>query len=278
MTTFIKYNKNINISITGTPLTASHNSALIPQNVANRIDLVGPSFISYSHKELLNKLSGHGLQVSYRYTRSPHLYSSAMVSIELQFINQGTEEIANIQMGQKSLPPGMHMQEFAPVNMLAPGQCATSVMGVDFNDSTHAIDFEITSNSGTSRVTFKPIIGELVRSIQISESMFKEERLKLRGMNEHQTKLKFNRDSIDVNLLKQKLFECINVASITNNTEQLIYNFAGQTMTSKSLVLITCDWSQTPEDLIIQVNCEKMVIGSMVLNEITNYLNTNFKV
>ncbi|KAM7350501.1 adaptor related protein complex 3 subunit ruby isoform 2-T3 [Cochliomyia hominivorax] len=262
----------------GTPLAATNTAALIPQPMANRIDLVGPSHISYHHKELLNKLSGRGLQVSYRYTRSPHLYSSAMVSIELQFINQGTEEITNIQMGQKSLPPGMQMQEFAPINTLCPGQCATSVMGVDFNDSTHAIDFEICSSNGTSRVTFKPIIGELIRSVHISESLFKEERLKLRGMNEHQTKLKMKQNAIEPTTLKQKIFECINVAALTsNNTDNPVYNFVGQTMTSKSLVLISCDWSQTPDELVLQVNCEKMVIGSMVLNEITSYLNNAFK-
>lgn len=252
-------------------------STLIPQNAANRLELVGPSYISYNHKELLNKLSGHGLQVSYRYTRSPHLYSSSMVSIELQFINQSSEEISNIQMGQKSLPPGMQMQEFAPINLLNPGQKATSILGVDFNDSSHAIDFEITSDKGTSRVAFKPIIGELVRSVQISETMFTEERLKLRGMNEHQTKLKINSEHVKLTTLKQKIFECLNVACLTQNAvDTKIHYFVGQTMTSKSLVLLTFDWSQT-DDLMIQVNCEKMVIGSMVLNELTNYLNSTLK-
>ncbi|XP_073834874.1 adaptor related protein complex 3 subunit ruby [Musca autumnalis] len=261
----------------GTPMTALQ-STLLPQNAANRLELVGPSYIAYNHKELLNKLSGHGLQVSYRYTRSPHLYSSSMVSIELQFVNQSAEEITNIQMGQKSLPPGMQMQEFAPVNQLQPGQCATSILGVDFNDSTHAIDFEITSDKGTSRVALKPIIGELIRSVQISETMFKEERLKLRGMNEHQTKLKLNNEFIKLASLKQKIFECINVAYLSPQSppEQNIHYFVGQTMTSKSLVLLTCDWSNS-EELQLQVNCEKMVIGSMVLNELTNYLNTALK-
>uniref|UniRef100_A0A1I8Q589 AP-3 complex subunit beta n=1 Tax=Stomoxys calcitrans TaxID=35570 RepID=A0A1I8Q589_STOCA len=259
----------------GTPMTALQTS-LMPQNAANRLELVGPSYISYTHKELLNKLSGNGLQVSYRYTRSPHLYSSSMVSIELQFINQSTDEISNIQMGQKSLPPGMQMQEFAPINLLNPGQCATRILGVDFNDSSHAIDFEITSNKGTSRVAFKPLIGELVRSVQINETMFREERLKLRGMNEHQTKLKLHSEEVKIPVLKQKTFECINVACLTPNPTDPINYFVGQTMTSKSLVLITFDWSQS-DDLMIQVNCEKMVIGSMVLNELTNYLNSTLR-
>ncbi|XP_075154843.1 adaptor related protein complex 3 subunit ruby [Haematobia irritans] len=260
----------------GTPMT-SLQSGLMPQNAANRLELVGPSYISYSHKELLNKLSGHGLQVSYRYTRSPHLYSSSMVSVELQFVNQSSDEISNIQMGQKSLPPGMQMQEFAPINLLNPGQCGTCILGVDFNDSSHAIDFEIISSKGTSRVAFKPAIGELIRSVQISETMFKDERLKLRGMNEHQTKLKLRIDVIKMATLKQKIFECINVACLSQvETDTSVQYFVGQTMTSKSLVLLTCDWSQT-EELMIQVNCEKMVIGSMVLNELTNYLNSTLR-
>lgn len=259
-------------------MTAMQTSGLMPQNAANRVDLVGASCVAFHHKELLNKLSGHGLQVSYRYSRSPHLYSSSMVSIELQFVNQSADEICNIQMGQKSLPPGMHMQEFAPISQLNPGQRATSVLGVDFNDSTHAIDFEITSDKGSCRVTFKPHVGELVRSVQISEVMFKEERLKLRGMNEHQTKLKLNKEKVNSMSLKQKIFECVNVACVSSHgSEEPVHLFVGQTMTSKSLVLITCDWSQSNDELLLQVNCEKMVIGSMILNELTNYLNTEFK-
>lgn len=37
----------------------------------------------------------------YRFTRSPHLFSPAMVSIELTFTNLGTEELRDIRVGQK---------------------------------------------------------------------------------------------------------------------------------------------------------------------------------
>uniref|UniRef100_A0A1A9WCN6 AP-3 complex subunit beta n=1 Tax=Glossina brevipalpis TaxID=37001 RepID=A0A1A9WCN6_9MUSC len=264
-----------------TPIAPIQTIGFVPPSAEGRVDLVGPSYISYNYKELLNKLSAHGLQINYRYTRSPHLYSSSMVSIELQFSNQGVEEINNIQMDQKTLPRGMRMQEFTPINILTPGQFAIGILGVDFNDSTHALVFEICSSLGTKRISFKPLIGELVRSVQLSEVMFKEERTKLRGMNEHQTKLLLNENVFDVLGLKQKIFECVNVALIgqeISDHQQQLY-FAGQTMSSKSLLLITCSWSQqlNGDNLIFQVNCEKMIIGSMILNELVQYVKVSFK-
>jgi hypothetical protein len=36
-----------------------------------------------------------------RFTRSPHLFSPAMVSVELTFTNLGTEELKDIRVSQK---------------------------------------------------------------------------------------------------------------------------------------------------------------------------------
>ncbi|XP_018794650.1 PREDICTED: AP-3 complex subunit beta-2 [Bactrocera latifrons] len=260
----------------GTPLSGA--VGLLPVSAANRIELVGPSHIEFKHRELLNKLSGHGLQVSYRFTRSPHLYSAAMVSIELQFINLTNDEITNIHLSQQTLPHGMQLNEFAPLQCLQPQQMGTSVLGIDFNDSTHAVELEISTSAGKSRVTLKPPVGELVRSVQIGEAYFKEERTKLRGMNEHQSRLQLQRESVDLATLKQRIFECINVAHLPSNDSKDVLYFVGQTMNSKSLVLITLDWQAAEgAHLTLVVNCEKMVIGSMVLNELRNALSLAFQ-
>ncbi|KAI8035501.1 AP-3 complex subunit beta-2 [Drosophila gunungcola] len=260
----------------GTPLMAGQAAPLQPQHARNRVELVGPSHIEFKHKELLNKVSGHGLQLAYRFTRSPHLYSSSMCSIELQFQNRGEQEITAIRLGASTLPAGMQLNEFAPVTILQPQQTASGVLGVDFNDSTHALDLEIISSAGTSRLQLKPPVGELVRSVQIGESCHREERAKLRGMNEHQCELRgLRRDLIDVSALRQKVFECINVAHTHSSSGGQLHCFAGQTLSSKSLVLLTLHW-QTEESLTLLVNCEKMVIGSMVLNELRNALQLSF--
>ncbi|EDW25787.1 GL14315 [Drosophila persimilis] len=260
----------------GTPLIGGQAAPLQPQHARNRIELVGPSHIEFKHKELLNKVSGHGLQLAYRFTRAPHLYSSSMCSIELQFHNRGEKEIASIRLGQQTLPAGMQLNEFNPVTMLQPQQMASGILGVDFNDSTHAIDLELLSSAGSSRVQLKPPVGELVRAVQIGESCHREERAKLRGMNEHQCELRgMQREMVDVAALKQKVFECINVAHTHSSPTAQVHCFAGQTLSSKSLVLLTLQW-QTDEALTLLVNCEKMVIGSMVLNELRNALQLSF--
>ncbi|KAH8289282.1 hypothetical protein KR054_002960 [Drosophila jambulina] len=260
----------------GTPLVTGQAAPLQPQHARNRVELVGPSHIEFKHKELLNKVSGHGLQLGYRFTRAPHLYSSSMCSIELQFQNRGEKEITAIRLGQTTLPPGMQLNEFAPVTALQAQQTASGILGVDFNDSTHAVDLELVSSAGSSRLQLKPPVGELVRSVQIGESCHREERAKLRGMNEHQCELRgLRRDLIDVSALRQKVFECINVAHTHSSASGQLHCFAGQTLSSKSLVLLTLHW-QTEEALTLLVNCEKMVIGSMVLNELRNALQLSF--
>jgi len=50
------------------------------------------------------------------------------------------------------------------------------------------------------------------------------------------------------------------------------YRFAAYTLASKSLVLVTVKFIDT-EQLEVCVNCEKMVIGSILLNE----FKSNFK-
>jgi hypothetical protein len=50
-----------------------------------------------------------------------------------------------------------------------------------------------------------------------------------------------------------------------------VFRFAGQTLSSKSLVLVTIKTLEN-EKANVSVNCEKMVIGSMLLNEIKSFL------
>ncbi|KAH8270961.1 hypothetical protein KR044_005149 [Drosophila immigrans] len=256
--------------------TPGLQATLQPQQARNRIELVGASHTEFKHKPLLNKVQGHGLQLSYRFTRSPHLYAATMCSIELQFENRSDHELTSIRMGQQTLPVGMQLSEFAPIAQLQPEQLASGVLGVDFNDTTHAIDFELVTSAGVARVQLKPPVGELVRAVHIGESLHREERAKLRGMNEHQCEVRgLQRELLDVTALKQKVYECINVAHTFSSTTGQLHCFAGQTLSSKSLVLLTLQW-QTDDALTLLVNCEKMVIGSMVLNELRNALQLSF--
>nr|CAD7396285.1 unnamed protein product [Timema cristinae] len=247
-----------------TPLTSPVVSMSIQPTSASYIPLV-PT-------ELVNKMAGGGLSVSSRFTRSPHLFSPAMVSIELTFTNLGADDITDIKVGSKNLSPGMSMHDFAPVSILPIGATLPGTIGVDFNDSTHPLSFEIVlGDERNCRVILKPPVGELVRPVIMPEALFVTEQNKLRGMNEHSGGVTLPPTCGNQKQLCQRVFEAANVAAIPS-TELDTLRFAGQTLSSKSLVLVTVKRPESAAQANISINCEKMVVGSMLLNEIKSHL------
>nr|CAD7200958.1 unnamed protein product [Timema douglasi] len=247
-----------------TPLTSPVVSMSIQPTSASYIPLVST--------ELVNKMAGGGLSVSSRFTRSPHLFSPAMVSIELTFTNSGADDITDIRVGSKNLSPGMSMHDFAPVSILPIGATLPGTIGVDFNDSTHPLSFEIVlGDERNCRVILKPPVGELVRPVIMPEALFVTEQNKLRGMNEHSGGVTLPPTCANQKQLCQRVYEAANVAAIPS-TELDTLRFAGQTLASKSLVLVTVKRPESAAQANISINCEKMVIGSMLLNEIKSHL------
>lgn len=251
-------------------LTPMSGTANVPLITSSRFELVGPIHVSLDKRELLNKTNSHGLQINYRFTRAPHLYSAKMVSIELTFHNESTNEMENIHLSDKlSVPANVSVCDFAPIAKLAVDQRVQGIVGVDFNDSTQPISFGIKSSVGSAKVSLKTSVGELIRAVRLAEATFKEEQVHLRGMNEHTCKLDVCPTTAAI---QHKIFEVANLALCANNSTENgdVLLFAGQTMSSQSLVLVTVDRSSDGNAITITVNCEKMVIGSMLLNEIKN--------
>lgn len=259
------------ITPAGPVMTPSFGGFLTPmtQNIStpssNRIELVGPNHIPLNSSELINKVNGYGLGVTYRFTRAPHLFSSTMVSIELHFTNHSNDVIEDIKMGEKTLSPGMQLNEFAAIPGLQPKSTVQRTLGIDFNDSSQPVSFDIVTKTNSCRATIKTTVGEFIRAVLMNENVYNEERCKLRGMNEHSVSIPLNTTISDVRLLQQRIHEYANVASVPSSQQNNLH-FAGQTLSSQSLVLVTIEIGD--EKAAIMVNCEKMVVGSMLLNEI----------
>lgn len=252
-------------------LTPLSNAAGIgtTSGTSSRFELVGPVHVSLDKRELLNKTNSYGLQINYRFTRAPHLYSAKMVSIELTFHNESNNDLENINLSNRSsLPANVSVCDFAPIAKLMPGQCVQGIVGVDFNDSTQPISFEVQSSAGNAKVSLKTRVGELIRAVRMTEATFKEEQVRLRGMNEHSCKIDTSATTASI---QHSIFGVANLALIANNnnSDGDVLLFAGQTMSSQSLVLVTVE-RIGDNGITITVNCEKMVIGSMLLNEIKN--------
>lgn len=81
--------------MTLTPLVSNLNTC------KSNYQIVNPTFIPNKNIELLNRITGKGLQITYKYTRTPHLFSSNMVNIALTFYNGSNEVINDIKVGQK---------------------------------------------------------------------------------------------------------------------------------------------------------------------------------
>ncbi|KAK0178208.1 hypothetical protein PV328_002181 [Microctonus aethiopoides] len=253
-------------------MTPSLGGFLTPINptIINGVMEVSSAFTPIRKVELINKISGRGMRVESRFTRCQHLISSTLVSVELTFFNGGNSTITNIHIGNKNLPSGMSIQDFSPIAVLKPNITISSTLGINYNDSTQSanfnIDFTINDETHVSPVNLKAPVGEIIRAVQLPENMFITEKEKLKGMNEHSTKIIFTGDKKE---LSQKIIEAANLAMISNENNFL--RFAGHTLTSKSLILVTIKLLDN-QQIELNVNCEKMVIGSMLLNEIKGHL------
>lgn len=265
------------IAPSGPIMTPSLGGFLSPianaaSGAGSRYELVGPSYIPLAKNELLNKINGHGLQIHYRFTRSPHLFSGRMVSIELTLKNDSTKELESIRVGDKSaLGSGVQLNDFAPIAKLYPGQAVQCVLGVDFNDSTQSVGFEIATSEGNARVSLKASIGEIIRSISIGENVFRDEQARLCGMNEHSASVAVG-EAATIAAIRGKVFDVANVAALAHTGSSHTLLFAGQTMASQSLVLVSISLDPNERKAELTVNCEKMVVGSMLLNDIKSAL------
>ncbi|XP_043235476.1 AP-3 complex subunit beta-2-like isoform X1 [Amphibalanus amphitrite] len=245
---------------------------------ADTIELVSAQFVPSEYRELVNPITGSGLQVRYRYTRAPHLYSAAMTSVELSFTNTTQQEMTDIHVGQKTLTAGLTLHEFAPVSLLAPGGTVGSTLGVDFRDSTHAARFDIvTGGSRTVPVSLAAPMGEILRPVTMSDDLFQRRRAQLRGMNEAGGSVTPACCPTPSDVRKLVL-AAVNVAALSSDTgdNERQLRFAGQTMSSGTLVLITVGLPAADAGdgaaVTVTVNCEKMVVGNMLLKELKTQL------
>ncbi|CAH0562703.1 unnamed protein product [Brassicogethes aeneus] len=246
-----------------TPSMGGFLTPSTPNEQTSSMHVTQPSFVNTKPLELLNRLNGRGLSATYRFTRCPHLYSPSMTNVNIVFTNTTAEDVTDIRLGKKNLASGMALHEFACISKLPPNCTLPATLGVDFNDTTQPANFEITSSLGNFNVCIKPTIGELLRPLKVPKDLFIEKQGKLKGMNEYSSTLsncKYN--------LADRICETANLS--LSHAENDLYRFAGQTLTSSNLTLVTV---QNAEKIKITVNCENTIFGSVLLNELLNSLN-----
>eukprot|EP00095_Tigriopus_kingsejongensis_P009742 maker-scaffold1553_size35894-snap-gene-0.10 protein:Tk09742 transcript:maker-scaffold1553_size35894-snap-gene-0.10-mRNA-1 annotation:"ap-3 complex subunit beta-2" len=222
---------------------------------------------------LLNKMTSGGLQVMYRYTRSAHLYSPHMCNLELTLANLGDCELVDLKIGGKNMAPGMALHEFPGIVSMDQGSSNTVTLGINFNDTTQAAKFDLVASGRCFQVKIDPSMGELIRPVAMPENLFNTEQNKLKGMNEVLVSLSLPSANANKDTVKRKVFEMANVAQVPSSEDDIL-KFAAQTLAAKALLLITIKLAHSGEDNEAQltINCEKIVIGSMLGKELKGAL------
>ncbi|ESO12816.1 hypothetical protein HELRODRAFT_62184, partial [Helobdella robusta] len=241
-------------------------------NVVVEFVVVGSTLGPRPAKELLNRMSGAGISIYYSFSRTISIFCPSMVSIELVISNEGDTVVENIRMGDKKLGSGMSMQDFTEIAKLAPGNKSTVVLLVDFNDTTQSAQFEVCCGDKKNNLSISPPVGEIIRPHTVNEKEFFTMQGKLGGMNENSFTLANVSEDVAKNpqQLCNRIFKVANILLVPCQKEH-VYLFAGRTASSKADVLVSISVKDQSK-VNVKVNCDKIVIGSMLAKDIKESL------
>ncbi|KAF7214665.1 AP-3 complex subunit beta-2 isoform X5 [Nothobranchius furzeri] len=267
-----------------TPISTLLSNSLVTdlEGLSLSDSVLAPSTITPSGTlksyELLHRITGEGLSVEYCFGRQPFSPDANMVAVQLQFTNNSTSETKNLHMKDVKLQSGMRVKEFPEIELLPAGDTASAVMGIDFCDSTQAANLQLCTSTRKFFVSIQPPVGELMRPVFLTENEFKREQGQLMGMNELTEKLILDAKYRNEHAIVQRVTTAAHLSRVPCGSDNECspsvpppdhpaHRFAGRTVTSGSLVLVTV---ATGEEGVAQltVNCEKMVIGTMLVKDI----------
>ncbi|XP_051898504.1 AP-3 complex subunit beta-2 isoform X2 [Pristis pectinata] len=254
------FSKSLNLDLQGLNLS---NSSL-PSEVSS------PSLGKVKTYELLHRLTGEGLSVRYHFTRRPFSPDQAMVSVQMQFTNNSEMEIRHLRINEPKLHSGMRMHGFKEIDVLPPGDVALETMGIDFCDSTQAANFQLCSQTRQFYMSIQPPVGELMMPVFMTENSFKKEQGKLLGMNEINEKLTLAEQCQSDQAIVQRVMSTANLGRVPCGQSNE-YRFAARTVSGGALVLVTLV-TKDGSTAQLTVNCEKMVIGTMMAKDIMEAL------
>ncbi|XP_059391915.1 AP-3 complex subunit beta-2-like [Carassius carassius] len=221
--------------------------------------------------ELLHRITGEGLAVEYCFSRQPFSPDPNMVAVQIQFTNNTNSETKNLHIEEPRLQSGMRIREFAEIDVLAAGESVTVVMGIDFCDSTQAANFQLCTHTSKFFASIQPPVGELMTPVFLTENDFKKEQGKLMGMNEISEKLTLGEKCVNEHAIVERVTATANLTRVPCGSDKEC-RFAGKTVSSSCLVLVNVS-TKEGGGAQLTVNCEKMLIGTMLVKDIMQALS-----
>ncbi|KAM9518230.1 AP-3 complex subunit beta-1 isoform 2-T2 [Salvelinus alpinus] len=261
---------------TPAPVTQHKSSVLSPSllgdleglslsNVSSTIQVRGPAFVPEKSHDLLHRMTGKGLSAQYQFPRQPCLYQPTMVSVQISLTNTTDHPLEQIHIGDRS-PTGLNIHCFNTIESLEPEASVTVFMGIDFNDSTQAANFQLCTKEDHFSVSIQPAIGELFLPITMTELDFRKEQGKLLGMNESSATITMAAENMTSQPISRPVATVANLGVVPSGQDN-VHRFAGKTASSGAVVLVTVELRESSTALIT-INTEKSVMGSMLLRDL----------
>uniref|UniRef100_A0AAY4EK78 AP-3 complex subunit beta n=1 Tax=Denticeps clupeoides TaxID=299321 RepID=A0AAY4EK78_9TELE len=233
------------------------------------VQVSSPVFVPMSSHELLHRMTGKGLAAQYHFPRQPCIYGNKMVSVQLTLTNSSDHTLEDISIGEKT-SSGQNIHRFSSIERLEPGASVTVSMGIDFNDSTQAANFQLCTKEDQFSVSIQPVVGELFLPVTMTEQDFRKEQGKLQGMNETSATITMAPENTSNQALSKKMVSVANMGVVPTGEDSL-YRFAAKSVSSGDLVLVSVDLTDSSSGRLT-INTEKTVIGSMLLRDLKTAL------
>jgi hypothetical protein len=192
----------------------------------------------------------------------------------------------------------VNIEGFHDIDVLPTGAIIISSIGIDFNDKTQPALFDISFDGRqlSTPLSIACHVGEVIEPKFLNEQEFNQNLSRLRGMNEIIDNIDISEvqmKKLNFTTLQTKVVQCANVSSVPSGSgdsttyryEQkkkqifrfnnfFISRFSGQTISSKSLILLTIQLN-IPESIInLTINADRIVLATMLLKEIKQTLSS----
>nr|XP_029505955.1 AP-3 complex subunit beta-1-like [Oncorhynchus nerka] len=263
---------------TPAPVTQHKSSVLSPSllgdleglslsNVSSTIQLSGPAFVPEKSHDLLHRMTGKGLSAQYQFPRQPCLYQPTMVSVQISLTNTTDHPLEQIHIGDRS-PTGLNIHCFNTIECLEPEASVTVFIGIDFNDSTQAANFQLCTKEDHFSVSIQPAIGELLLPITMTELDFRKEQSKLLGMNESSATITMAAENMTSQPISRPVATVANLGVVPSSQDN-VHRFAvSRTSSSSGAVVLVMVELRESSTALITINTEKSVMGSMLLRDL----------
>ncbi|CAF4272754.1 unnamed protein product, partial [Rotaria sordida] len=172
--------------------------------------------------DCLNRITGQGLQIQYRFPRTPFQQSSNMVHVELIFTNTTTNKDIHAIKFYKS-KSNINIQGFNQIDLLPSGVSIVTSIGIDFNDKTQPASFDILydDNLIPTSLTILCHVGELIEQKFLNDQQFNQNLGRLRGMNEIMDSVNVDEvqiSKLNFNTIQTKILQCANMISVPSTS------------------------------------------------------------